>query len=121
MRYISGGKHLQSLVGNLPDDDESLAGLLHELAQSNIAAVRRAVACKSVLTEETVAILASDPSPEVIEALVNARRCSFSESALPRSFSVSVDEPRINRQIAEDVQRYYEQSRRRRNSETPGR
>ena len=38
---------IESLVGDLPDDNESLAGLLHELAQSNIAAVRRAVACKA--------------------------------------------------------------------------
>jgi len=103
-----GWEALESVVGNLPDDDESLAGLLHELAQSNIAAVRSAVAGKSVITEETVGILASDPSPEVIEALVNAQRSKLSESALAQI--IQRNWSGINRQIAEDVQRYYEQS-----------
>jgi len=34
-------------------------------------------------------ILASDPSPEVIEALVNAQRSKLSESPLSRSFSAN--------------------------------
>jgi hypothetical protein len=77
-----GARALAWLIGNLPDDDESLAGLFHELAQSHIGAVRAAVASKAVISEETVATLASDPSPEVIEALVNAQRRKLSESAL---------------------------------------
>src|ERR1035437_6094710 len=80
-----GCEVLESLVGNLPDEDESLGELFHELAQSNIAGVRRAVAQKAVISEETVAILASDSSPEVIEALVNAQRGKLSESALNSS------------------------------------
>ena len=77
-----GWEALESLVRDLPNDDESLADLFHGLAQSNIAAVRAAVACKAVVSEETVATLASDSSPEVIEALVNAHRRKLSESAL---------------------------------------
>jgi len=77
-----GWEALESLVRDLPNDDESLADLFHGLAQSNIAAVRAAVACKAVISEETVATLASDSSPEVIEALVNAHRRKLSESAL---------------------------------------
>ena len=65
-----GWEALGSLIGNFPDEDESLADLFHDLAQSNIAAVRAAVASKAVISEETVASLASDPSPEVIEALL---------------------------------------------------
>ena len=103
-----GWEGLESLVDRLPDDDESLAGLLHELAQSNIAAVRSSVACKAVITEETVGILASDPNPEVIEMLVRAQCSKLSESALvqiiQRNWSA------INRRIAENVEDYYEQS-----------
>jgi hypothetical protein len=103
-----GWEALESLVDRLPDDDESLAGLLHELAQSNIAAVRSSVALKPVITEETVALLASDPNPEVIEVLVRAQCSKLSESALvqiiQRNWSA------INRQIAGNVEDYYEQS-----------
>ena len=58
-----GWEALESLVGNLPDEDESLADLFHGLAQSNIAAVRAAVALQGAISEETVATLASDPEP----------------------------------------------------------
>jgi hypothetical protein len=103
-----GWEALESLVGSLPDDDESLAGLFHELAQSNIAAVRRAVACKAVITEETVANLASDSSPEVIESLVSAQCRKLSESALAQI--IQRNWSGINRQIAQNVEDYYEQS-----------
>src|ERR1035437_8737956 len=76
-----GWEALGKLVDNFPDD-ESLAGLFHELAQSNIAAVRAAVARKTVITEGTLGILASDPSPEVIGALVNAQWLRLSRSVL---------------------------------------
>jgi len=59
-----GASALAALIGSLPDDDESLAEVFHELAQSSIAAVRAAVASKAVISEETVATLASDSSPE---------------------------------------------------------
>ena len=78
-----GCEALESLVGNLPDEDESLGELFHELAQSNIAGVRASVARKSVISAETVAILASDSSPEVIEALVHAQRGKLSDGQAP--------------------------------------
>jgi len=102
-----GWEALESLVRDLPNDDESLADLFHGLAQSNIAAVRAAVACKAVISEETVATLASDPSPEVIEALVNAQRRKLSESALTQI--IQRNWSGINRQIAQNVEDYYEQ------------
>ncbi len=95
---------VESLVGSLPDEDESLVDLFHDLAQSDVAAVREAVARKSVISDETVATLASDPSPEVIGALVNAQRSKLSESALiqiiQRNWST------VNRDIAQSIESY---------------
>lgn len=102
-----GWEALESLIGNLPDDDESLADLFHELAQSNVAAVRRGVACKAVISKETVGILASDSSPEVVEALVSAQCRKLSESALAQI--IQRNWSGINRQIAQNVEDYYEQ------------
>ena len=102
-----GWEALESLVRDFPNDDESLADLFHGLAQSNIAAVRAAVACKAVVSEETVATLASDSSPEVIEALVNAQCRKLSESAIVQI--IQRNWSGINRQIAQNVEDYYEQ------------
>jgi hypothetical protein len=102
-----GWEALESLVRDLPNDDESLADLFHGLAQSNTAAVRAAVACKAVISEETVATLASDSSPEVIEALVNAQCRKLSESAIAQI--IQRNWSGINRQIAQNVEDYYEQ------------
>ena len=95
---------LEALVGNLPDEDESLTDLFHELAQSNIAGVRASVARKSVISAETVAILASDSSPEVIEALVNAQCGKVSESDLAQI--VQRNWSGVNRDIARSVESY---------------
>jgi uncharacterized protein (DUF2336 family) len=102
-----GWEALESLVGSLPDEDESLADLFHELAQSNVAAVRAAVARKAVISEETVQVLASDSSPEVIEALVRAQCRKLSESALAQI--IQRNWSGTNRQIAQNVEDYYEQ------------
>ena len=99
-----GCEVLESLVGNLPDEDESLTDLFHELAQSNIAGVRASVARKSVISAETVAILASDSSPEVIEALVNAQCGKLSESDLAQI--VQRNWSGVNRSIAGNVEGY---------------
>src|ERR1017187_1390504 len=99
-----GCEALESLVGNLPDEDESLGELFHELAQSKIAGLRASVARKSVISAETVAILASDSSPEVIEALVNAQCGRLSESALAQI--VQRNWSGVNRGIAGNVEAY---------------
>jgi len=99
-----GCEALESLVGNLPDDDQSLAGLFGELARSNIAGVRAAVARKSAISAETVASLASDPSPEVIEALVNDQCRKLSEPAVARI--IQRDWSAVNRGIAGSVEDY---------------
>ena len=97
-----GWEALGKLVDSLPDDDESLAGLFHELAQSNIAAVRAAVATKTVITEETLGLLASDPSPEVIGALVSVRRCRLSRSVLAQIIQRNWSD--VNQRIAWNVE-----------------
>src|ERR1019366_5055930 len=99
-----GCEVLESLVGSLPDEDESLADLFHKLAQSNIAGVRAAVARKRVISEETVANLASDPSPEVIDALVSAQCGKLSESALVQI--IQRNWTGVNREIARNVEDY---------------
>lgn len=99
-----GCEVLESLVGNLPDEDESLAELFHELAQSNIAGVREAVARKRVISEETAANLASDSSPEVIGALVSAQCGKLSESALAQI--IQRNWSGVNRDIARNVEDY---------------
>jgi hypothetical protein len=98
------GCELESLVGSLPDEDESLADLFHKLAQSNIAGVRAAVARKRVISEETVANLASDTSPEVIDALVSAQCGKLSESALVQI--IQRNWTGVNREIARNVEDY---------------
>jgi uncharacterized membrane-anchored protein YjiN (DUF445 family) len=98
-----GWEALAKLVDTFPDD-ESLAGLFHDLAQSHIAAVREAVASKAVISEETVASLVSDSSPEVIEALLRAQCHRLSESALAQIIQRNWSE--VNRRIAESVERY---------------
>ena len=95
---------LESLVNNLPDEDESLADLYHKLSQSNIAGVRRAVAQKGVILEETVAILASDSSPDVIEALVGRQCGKLSASALAQI--IQRNWSGVNRDIARSVESY---------------
>jgi predicted GNAT family acetyltransferase len=65
------------------------------------------VACKAVISEETVATLASDSSPEVIEALVNAQCRKLSGSAIAQI--IQRNWSGINRQIAQNVEDYYEQ------------
>ena len=99
-----GYEVLESLVRGLPDEDESLAEVFNKLAQSNIAGVRAAVACKRVISEETVAKLASDSSPEVIDALVSAQRCKLSESALAQI--IQRNWSGVNRDIARSVEDY---------------
>jgi hypothetical protein len=99
-----GWEALESLVNNLPDEDESLADLFHKLSQSNIAGVRRAVAQKGAILEETVAILASDSSPEVIEALVGRQCGKLSASALAQIIQRNWSE--VNREIARSVESY---------------
>ena len=94
-KYNSGG-----------NEDESLADLFHELAQSNIATVRAAVASKAVISEETVANLASDSSPEVIEELLCAQCRKLSESALAQIIQRNWSE--ANRRIAQSVEGYYQ-------------
>jgi len=99
-----GCEALESLVCNLGDEDEPSADLFHKLAQSNIAGVRAAVARKRVISEETVANLASDPSPEVIDALVSAQCGKLSESALVQI--IQRNWSGVNRQIARNVEDY---------------
>lgn len=99
-----GWEVVESLIGSLPDEDESLADLFHDLAQSDVAAVREAVARKSVISEETVGSLASDPSPEVIWALVNAQRCKLTESALTQI--IQRNWSTVNRDIAQSIESY---------------
>jgi hypothetical protein len=99
-----GWEALESLVGNLPDEDESLVDLFHELSRSNIAGVRRAVAQKTAISAETVANLASDPSPEVIEALVGSQCAKLSESALAQI--IQRNWSGVNRDIARNVESY---------------
>jgi hypothetical protein len=99
-----GCEAIESLVGNLPDDDESLADLFHKLAQSNIAGVRAAIAGKRVISEETVVHLASDPSPEVIDAIVSTQCGKLSELALTQI--IARDWSGVNRNIARNVEDY---------------
>jgi hypothetical protein len=99
-----GCEVLESLVGNLPDEDESLADLFHRLAQSNIAGVRAAIAGKRVISEETVVHLASDPSPEVIDAIVSTQCGKLSELALTQI--IARDWSGVNRNIARNVEDY---------------
>jgi len=99
-----GCEGLESLVCSLPDWDESFAKVFHKLAQSNIAGVRAAVASKRVISEETVANLASDSSPEVIDALVSEQRCKLSESALAQI--IQRNWSKVNRDIARYVEDY---------------
>jgi hypothetical protein len=99
-----GSQGLDLLVGNLPDADESLADLYHTLAQSNIAAVREAVARKSVISEETIANLASDPSPDVIWALVSAQCGRLSESAVAQI--IQRNWSGVNREIAQNLENF---------------
>ena len=73
---------LESVVRHLPGDDEQLLPVFATLAQSNSAAVRRAVASKSRLTGETVALLASDLSPEVVETVVFEHTKDIPEATL---------------------------------------
>jgi hypothetical protein len=101
-----GWEALGSLIRSLPNEDESLADLFHELAQSNIATVRAAVASKAVISEETVANLASDSSPEVIEELLCAQCRKLSESALAQIIQRNWSE--ANRRIAQSVEGYYQ-------------
>ncbi len=70
-----------SMISDLPED-EDLAPVYAYLAKSPSALVRRAVAAKSVLPAETVAILASDSEPEVIKEVVNSHRDKLSEADL---------------------------------------
>lgn len=99
-----GWEAVESLIGSLPDEDKSLADLLHDLAQSDAASIRAAVARKSSINEKTVAMLASDPTPEVVDALVNAQRGKIGESALTqiiqRNWTI------INRDIAQSIESY---------------
>jgi len=95
---------LESLVSNLPDDNESFAGLLHCLAQSKIATVREAVARKGVISEDTVARLETDACPEVLEALVTCQQGKLTQAALTRI--IQRDWSRVNRGIAESVESY---------------
>src|ERR1017187_4386889 len=99
-----GWEALESLVSNLPDEDESLADLFHKLSQSNIAGVRRSVAQKGVILEETVAVLASDSSPDVIEALVGRQCGKLSASALAQI--IQRNWSGVNRDIARSVEDY---------------
>ena len=78
---------VEALVGSLPDEDESLADLLHALAQSSVATVRAAVARKKAISEETVAMLASDPSPEVTGLSYILSRANSANRPSSRSFS----------------------------------
>ncbi len=73
---------LESIVNQLPTDDDQLLPVFATLAQSSSAAVRRAVASRPRLTPETVALLASDPSPEVLEALVYEHAKDIPEATL---------------------------------------
>lgn len=98
-----GWEALESLIGNLPDD-ELLSGLFGTLAQSKTPAVRQAVVRKSVLSAETVALFASDSSPEVIEDLVASQRGKLTESALTQI--ISRNWSRVNRDIAQNVESF---------------
>ncbi len=73
---------LESVVRHRPDDDEQLLPVFATLAHSASAAVRRAVASKSRLTPETIALLAADPTPEVVEALVFEHSKDIPEATL---------------------------------------
>jgi hypothetical protein len=101
-----GWEAVESLIGNLPDEDKSLADLFHDLAQSEAAPIRAAVAGKSVISEETVARLASDPNPEVIRALVNAQCPKLKELALTQIIQRNLTS--VNRDIAQMVESYDE-------------
>ena len=61
--------------------------------------MRAAVARKSAISEETVAVLASDPSPDVIGTLVNAQRGKLGESALTQI--IQRNWSAVNRDIAQ--------------------
>lgn len=99
-----GWETLESLVSNLADEDKSLADLFADLAQSSVAGVRAAAARKSVISEETVAMLASDPGPEVIEALVIAQHGKLSQSALTEI--IQRNWTSVNREIAQSIESY---------------
>ena len=99
-----GWEAFAGLVMGLPNEEESLLPLFHDLARSNIAGVRRALAYKSTISEETVAFLATDEDPEVIEALVMMQRSKMSEVALIQIIQRNWNE--VNRDIAENVQHY---------------
>jgi lysozyme family protein len=66
--------------------------------------VRAAVARKSAISEETVANFASDSSPEVIGALVNAQCRKLSESAIVQI--VQRNWSAVNRDIAHNVESF---------------
>jgi hypothetical protein len=99
-----GYETLESLVGDLRREDESKVDLFHKLAQSNMAGVRAAVARNGVISEETVATLASDSSPEVIDALVSAQGGKLTESALVHI--IQRNWSGVNRSIAQNVGDY---------------
>lgn len=92
------------LLRQLQDNDDSFAEVIHELAQSNVAAVRQAVASARCISEETVGILVTDSCPWVIEELVRAQRDKLSQSALIQI--IEHNWSMVNRQIAQDVECY---------------
>jgi hypothetical protein len=73
---------LDLLVNQIPGDDEQFTPVFAALAQSKSAGVRQTVASKPALSAETIALLASDPSPEVVEAICSAHTKDIPESIL---------------------------------------
>jgi hypothetical protein len=99
-----GWEAVRSIIQELPGEDEALAGLFDDLAQSEVAAIREAVAYKASISDETVEILASDPNPDVILALVNNQRNKLSEAVLTQIIQRNWSS--VNTNIAADIECY---------------
>jgi hypothetical protein len=99
-----GWDTMERLVANLPDDNESLAGVFHTLAGCAVAAVREEVARKRTISDETVALLASDGCPEVIEALADSQTRRLTEPAIVQI--IQRNWSRVNRNIANSVDNF---------------
>jgi hypothetical protein len=104
IEFEAGWEAVESLIDHLPDDDPGLSDAFAILARCPASAIRRSVASKDSLPEETVAALADDPAPEVIQALANRQRRKISEAALRQI--IGRNWSYLNREIASCVEDY---------------
>jgi hypothetical protein len=100
----AGWEAVESLIDHLPGDDPALAEAFATLGRCSASTIRRSIASKESIPEETIAALADDPAPEVILALANHQRRKIGEAALReiigRNWSC------LNREIATYVEDY---------------